>query len=289
MLSLRFCPARAAALTAALALGPLAGCAAINPVADVDAGAAATWTAAAASPRVVAPSARRRAPRPTPTPAPTEARVSAPRVRPVVMADEPVLLGEAAAPAATLAAAIRETGADWIGTPYRFGGEGRSGIDCSAFTRQVFRETFGIELPRNTALQVQEGFEVSRDELQAGDLVFFRRGGTRHVGVYLGDGEFIHASTSRGVMISNLSEGYFDRYYWTSRRILAEPTGSFADGVRRRPLPRAEREARAAAGTDFDAPDFEWEPFEEDGETTEPAHPAPAQPGPARTGARGGW
>jgi lipoprotein Spr len=146
-----------------------------------------------------------------------------------------------------VSSAIRERGNSWIGTRYRFGGEGRSGIDCSAFTRQLYRETFGMELPRNTALQVQEGVSVNRQDLGPGDLVFFRRGGTRHVGVYLGDNEFIHASTSRGVTVSNLDEDYYRRYYWTARRVLNDrPSYASAGELRRRPMTRADREARRA-------------------------------------------
>jgi hypothetical protein len=160
--------------------------------------------------------------------------------------DAPVFLGVAGTSSSAALAAIRERGESWMGTRYRFGGESRSGIDCSAFTRQIFREAFGMELPRNTALQVQQGVSVSRDDLAPGDLVFFRRGGTRHVGIYLGDNEFIHASTRRGVTISNLDESYYQRYYWTARRVLTGAP-SYADAeVRRRPLPRAEREARRA-------------------------------------------
>jgi hypothetical protein len=166
---------------------------------------------------------------------------------PAVRVDAPVFLGVASASSGAVASAIRLRGDSWMGTRYRFGGESRSGIDCSAFTRQIFRETFGMELPRNTALQVQEGVSVSRDDLAPGDLVFFRRGGTRHVGIYLGDNEFLHASTSRGVTISNLDESYYQRYYWTARRIL-NGTPSYAESeLRRRPLPRAEREARRTA------------------------------------------
>jgi hypothetical protein len=162
-----------------------------------------------------------------------------------------------------------------MGTRYRFGGEGRSGIDCSAFTRQIYREAFGMELPRNTALQVQEGVSVSRDDLMPGDLVFFRRGGTRHVGIYLGDNEFIHASTSRGVTISNLGEDYYQRYYWTSRRVLTNQPTYASSEVRRRPMRRDEREARRA---------------EADSSATTPVYPAgervPVNPG---SPTRGGW
>ena len=110
-----------------------------------------------------------------------------------------------------------------------------------------------MELPRNTALQVQEGSPVSREDLAPGDLVFFRRGGTRHVGIYLGDDEFIHASTSRGVTISNLDEDYYRRYYWTARRLL-DGTPRYASGeVRRRPEDRTDAAARRRASADSSA------------------------------------
>ena len=133
---------------------------------------------------------------------------------------------------AMVASAIRVEGQDWLGTPYRWGGTTRRGIDCSAFVRQFVDQNLGIALPRTTASQRYEGVHIDRSELQAGDLVFFRRRGVRHVGVYLSDGEFIHASSSRGVTISNLSSSYWDRHYWMSRRILSEPSG-------RMPTPRS--------------------------------------------------
>ena len=121
-----------------------------------------------------------------------------------------------------IASAIRAEGNGWLGTPYRWGGTTRRGIDCSSFVQQLVRATFDIELPRTTATQVHRGERVSRDELIPGDLVFFRRRGVRHVGVYLGAGDFIHASSSRGVTVSTMDSGYWSRYYWQSRRILPE-------------------------------------------------------------------
>ena len=136
-------------------------------------------------------------------------------------------------------ATLREDGPNWIGIPYRWGGTTRRGIDCSAFVQQYVRENLGIELPRTTAGQRYEGVPIEKDELVPGDLVFFRRRGVRHVGVYLSGGEFIHASSSRGVTISELDSDYWTRYYWMARRIISEPSG-------RRPTPRAE--ARGARG-----------------------------------------
>ncbi|MEL6612775.1 MAG: NlpC/P60 family protein [Bacteroidota bacterium] len=126
----------------------------------------------------------------------------------------------AAAHNAMVAATIRAEGSDWIGIPYRWGGTTRRGIDCSAFVQQLMRATFDLELPRTTATQVHRGERISRDELIPGDLVFFRRRGVRHVGVYMGDGDFIHASSSRGVTVSNLSSNYYTRHYWQARRVL---------------------------------------------------------------------
>lgn len=111
----------------------------------------------------------------------------------------------------------------WEGTPYCLGGTTRRCIDCSAFVRTVYDEVFDKALPRTTEAQVREGQPVSRSELQAGDLVFFRTGfSTRHVGIYLADGRFLHASTSLGVTTSSLNGRYWRRHYWTARRLLAD-------------------------------------------------------------------
>lgn len=120
---------------------------------------------------------------------------------------------------------IRQVSDEWIGTPYRWGGNTRRGIDCSAFVQTIMRDALDLNITRTTASQVHEGESVRREDLLPGDLVFFRRRGTRHVGIYLGNDEFIHASSSRGVTISNLSQGYYNRHYWTSRRIIDNPEG----------------------------------------------------------------
>jgi hypothetical protein len=110
--------------------------------------------------------------------------------------------------------------ADWEGTPYLFGGTTRAGLDCSAFVQRVFAENFGLGLTRSTDTQVREGQEISVDQLRPGDLVFFRTGRrTRHVGIYLQGGRFLHASSGRGVTIDNLS-GFYERTFWTARRVL---------------------------------------------------------------------
>jgi len=110
----------------------------------------------------------------------------------------------------------------WMGTPYRLGGTSTRGVDCSALVQNVFEETFRLSLPRTTGEQVREGSPIARDELAPGDLVFFRPPGAyRHVGIYVGEGRFLHASSSRGVMISTLDNSYWRRYYWQARRALA--------------------------------------------------------------------
>ena len=133
---------------------------------------------------------------------------------------------------ARLDASLRGDAPRWLGIPYRWGGSTRQGIDCSAFVQQYVRDNLGVALTRTTAGQRYEGIEIGRDELRAGDLVFFRRRGVRHVGVYLSGGEFIHASSSRGVTISDVTSGYWDRHYWMSRRVIPAPPAGALPGPR---------------------------------------------------------
>ena len=107
-----------------------------------------------------------------------------------------------------------------IGTPYVFGGTSSRGIDCSAFVMRVFSLN-GIKLPRTADVQYKMGSHVAHGQEMAGDLVFFQTycAGASHVGIYLGDGEFIHASSSKGVTVSSLSDPYFKRRYLGAKRI----------------------------------------------------------------------
>lgn len=109
----------------------------------------------------------------------------------------------------------------WQGTPYVLGGSDVNGVDCSSFMQIVFDHHFGIEMPRHTSEQLQVGSGVRRTAVRPGDLVFFRTGAnTMHVGVIVEADEFLHASTSSGVMISSLGESYWASRYLGARRIL---------------------------------------------------------------------
>ncbi|MEI6860228.1 MAG: NlpC/P60 family protein [Shewanella sp.] len=109
---------------------------------------------------------------------------------------------------------------EWKGTPYRYGGMSKRGVDCSALVYLAYKDILGRELPRTTAAQKNLGSQVDKVNLKTGDLVFFKTGwSTRHVGIYLGDSKFLHASTSQGVMISTLNNSYWKRKYWLSRSL----------------------------------------------------------------------
>jgi lipoprotein Spr len=115
----------------------------------------------------------------------------------------------------------------WLGTRYRYGGATEKGIDCSAYTGTIVHSVFGLVLPRTARDQYASCVKLDKEELQQGDLVFFNtRGGISHVGLYLGNGYFTHASTSIGVTISNLSETYWSRKFVSGGRLTttSEPT-----------------------------------------------------------------
>jgi len=128
-----------------------------------------------------------------------------------------------------LARELVDFGLQFLGTPYLWGGTNlRTGVDCSGFVFSVFRN-FGITLNRTSRGMSTQGTAVARADLLPGDLVFFdtfaggNQGRVSHVGIYMGNGDFVHSSSSRrtwGVVISNLSEPYYDRYYVSARRIL---------------------------------------------------------------------
>ena len=110
---------------------------------------------------------------------------------------------------------------DWKGTRYVLGGTSSRGIDCSAFMQVVFKDYLNHELPRTTRQQMELGQSVRKRNIKIGDMVFFRTGrDTYHVGVMINSEQFLHASTSNGVTISNLQNQYWQSTYLTTRRVL---------------------------------------------------------------------
>ena len=111
---------------------------------------------------------------------------------------------------------------EWQGTRYRIGGNSKSGVDCSGFMQITFRDLFGIDLPRMTVDQGKEGTKISKSELRTGDLVFFNTGrgpNGKHVGVYVKNGQFLHASTKGGVIYSDMDSPYWTKTFWQARRL----------------------------------------------------------------------
>jgi lipoprotein Spr len=112
---------------------------------------------------------------------------------------------------------------DWIGTPYRLGGGTKKGIDCSGFAFQLYNKVFSTLIGNNSRNIFSMVNPISKSELKEGDLVFFKIGSRSitHMGVYMGNNKFAHASTSKGVMISDLDEAYWRKYYYKGGRLLA--------------------------------------------------------------------
>lgn len=119
-------------------------------------------------------------------------------------------------------AAILEEAKLWLGTAYRYGGESRSGADCSGFVYSVFAEN-GIMLPRVSSQQYEHSERINQNDLRPADLVFFTKNGSvNHVGIYIGDGNMIHASTSRGVTVESLNLNYYSKHYAGAGRVIAD-------------------------------------------------------------------
>jgi cell wall-associated NlpC family hydrolase len=110
----------------------------------------------------------------------------------------------------------------YMGVRYRYGGSDESGFDCSGYTSRIYNDALSVKLPRSSGDQSKVGASISNSDLRFGDLVFFRinRGRISHVGVYLSDGNFAHASIKRGIVVNNLSEAYYKKYYATAKRIV---------------------------------------------------------------------
>ncbi|WP_052695111.1 C40 family peptidase [Hymenobacter sp. AT01-02] len=109
-----------------------------------------------------------------------------------------------------------------MGTPYRYGSNSKSGTDCSGFVTRVFKEVYGITLQRSSRSMFEKVKHVQKDEMQTGDLVFFRRGPGQpiyHVGIYLKDGKFAHSACGGGVMVSSLTQAYYSRNFYAAGRV----------------------------------------------------------------------
>ncbi len=117
---------------------------------------------------------------------------------------------------------------NWWGTRYKYGGSGRSGIDCSSFTGKLLSDVYGLSLPRTAKDQYNVCEKLAIEELTEGDLVFFNtRGGISHVGLYLGNNYFVHSSVNGGVTISSLKDGYYNRKFVSGGRLIVPKAESF--------------------------------------------------------------
>ena len=109
----------------------------------------------------------------------------------------------------------------WWAVPYRIGGNSKEGIDCSSFVQGLTNEAFGISLPRTSREQADYCKEIAKQDLKEGDLVFFAAGRSiSHVGMYISNNKFVHASTSMGVVISDLDEAYWSKRFVKAGRLL---------------------------------------------------------------------
>lgn len=115
--------------------------------------------------------------------------------------------------------------ASWLGVPYKYGGTSRSGVDCSGFTHLMYKTVYGKTLSRQSSAILQNDCKkINKKDLREGDLVFFRTDGKKssipnHVGIYLKEQKFIHASSSKGVVISALDNSYYERNWLAAGRV----------------------------------------------------------------------
>lgn len=111
----------------------------------------------------------------------------------------------------------------WIGVPYRYGGSTRNGVDCSGFVSSVYQSVYGKKLQRSSELIYKKNCnKIKKSKLDEGDLVFFKTGRKKrigHVGIYLKNGKFAHASSSRGVIVSSLEDDYYKSHFLQAGRV----------------------------------------------------------------------
>ncbi len=111
----------------------------------------------------------------------------------------------------------------WIGVPYKYGGNSKRGVDCSGFVGNIYSIVYGVKLQRSSELIFKKNCKkIKKGKLEEGDLVFFKSGKKKkinHVGIYLKDNKFVHASASRGVMVSSLDEDYYKRNFMNAGRV----------------------------------------------------------------------
>ncbi len=116
---------------------------------------------------------------------------------------------------------LRKVAESYLGVPYRFGGQSRDGMDCSGFVRQVFDEADGVQLPHNASAMSHYGRDISKGDLEPGDILFFK--GLvfiDHAGIYMGDGYFIHSESGVGVNYTRLDAPYFSDHFAGAKRVI---------------------------------------------------------------------
>lgn len=111
---------------------------------------------------------------------------------------------------------------EWMGVPYKYGGNDKNGIDCSGFTGLLYREVYNKNISGPTSTLIDLTNIINESELKEGDMIFFhieKKGKVSHVGVYLQNNKFVHATTKKGVMINDLNENYYKQHYFKSGRV----------------------------------------------------------------------
>lgn len=117
--------------------------------------------------------------------------------------------------------ALYEAINSWLGVPYKYGGTDRNGIDCSAFVGTIYKQVYGVTLNRTANDMLRNVTLIAKSKLREGDIVFFtnRNGKVSHVGIYLKEGLFAHASTSNGVSVSRLDDTYWQKHFYKGGQV----------------------------------------------------------------------